>query len=405
MSDFIYPQEALVDWGLLITIYPYITGLVAGAFIVSSLYHVFGISSLKPVARFSLITALAFLLVSPLPLLVHLGRPERALEMFLRPNLVSAMSGFGYIWMFYLLLVLFEVWLVFRPDIVGYARSASGVMKKVYSLLSLGVTDLSEATLAVDRRLIRLLAIIGVPVACLLHGYVGFIFGAIKANAWWSTPLMPVIFLLSAIVSGIALLVVLYVMATKIRRMPLDRECLSTMSLWLGGFLTLALLMEGLEIVSMLYESEESWEMIRRLITERLALSYFGIQFGMGSILPLLVLAGVHLGKLKGTLRSALIVGASVSVLVGVFAMRWNVVVGGQMISKSLRGFADYVPTWLGTSGLLMATGLMLLPFIILAVMVFVIPPWERRLDATRKDAAPERRSFSFETAGTRKNP
>ncbi len=400
MSDFIYPQEALVDWGLLITIYPYITGLVAGAFIVSSLYHVFGISSLKPVARFSLIAALAFLLVSPLPLLVHLGRPERALEMFLRPNLVSAMSGFGYIWLFYLLLVLFEVWLVFRPDIVGYARSASGVMKKVYSLLSLGVTDLSEATLAVDRRLIRLLAIIGVPVAFLLHGYVGFIFGAIKANAWWSTPLMPVIFLLSAIVSGIALLVVLYVVATKIRRMPLDRECLSTMSLWLGGFLTLALLMEGLEIVSMLYESEESWEMIRRLITERLALSYFGIQFGMGSILPLLVLAGVHLAKLKGTLRSALIVGASVSVLIGVFAMRWNVVVGGQLISKSLRGFTEYVPTWLGTGGLLMATGLMLLPFIILAVMIFVIPPWERR-----EDAAPERKSFSFETTGTRRDP
>ncbi len=400
MSDFIYPQEAVVDWGLLITIYPYITGLVAGAFIVSSLYHVFGISSLKPVARFSLIAALAFLLASPLPLLVHLGRPERALEMFLRPNLVSAMSGFGYIWMFYLLLVLFEVWLVFRPDIVGYARSTSGVMKRVYSLLSLGVTDLSEDTLAVDRRLIRLLAIIGVPVACLLHGYVGFIFGAIKANAWWSTPLMPIIFLLSAIVSGIALLVVLYVVVTKIRRMPLDRECLSTMSVWLGGFLTLALIMEGLEIVSMLYESEESWEMIRRLITERLALSYFGIQFGMGSILPLLVLAGVHLAKLRGTLRSALIVGASASVLIGVFAMRWNVVVGGQMISKSLRGFTDYVPTLLGTGGLLMATALMLLPFIILAVMVFVIPPWERR-----EVAAAERRSFSFETTGTTRDP
>ncbi len=399
MSDFIYPQEALVDWGLLITIYPYITGLVAGAFIVASLYHVFGVSSLKPVARVSLITALAFLLVSPLPLLVHLGRPERALEMFLRPNLVSAMSGFGYIWLFYLLLVLFEVWLVFRPDIVGYARSASGVMKKLYSLLSLGVTDLSEATLAVDRRLIRLLAIIGVPVACLLHGYVGFIFGAIKANAWWSTPLMPRIFLLSAIVSGIALLVVLYVVATKIRRMPLDRECLSTMSVWLGGFLTLALIVEGLEVVSMLYESEESWEMIRRLITERLALSYFGIQFGMGSILPLLILAGVHLAKLRGTLRSALIVGASASVLIGVFAMRWNVVVGGQLISKSLRGFTDYVPTLLGTGGLLMATGLMLLPYIILAAMVFVIPPWERR------EAAAERRSFSFETAGARRNP
>ena len=106
MPGFVYPNEGVVEWDLLIVVYPYITGLVAGAFIVSSLYHVFGLRTFKPVARFSLVMALAFLLVSPLPLLVHLGRPERALEMFLTPNLASAMSAFGYIWLLYLLLVL-----------------------------------------------------------------------------------------------------------------------------------------------------------------------------------------------------------------------------------------------------------------------------------------------------------
>ena len=106
MIGFAYPNESTIEWDLLIVIYPYITGLVAGAFVISSLYHVFGLTKLKPVARLSLITALAFLLVTPLPLIVHLGRPERALEMFLRPNLISAMSAFGYIWLLYLLLVL-----------------------------------------------------------------------------------------------------------------------------------------------------------------------------------------------------------------------------------------------------------------------------------------------------------
>src|SRR3972149_1568214 len=114
MTGFVFPNEGMIEWDLLIVVYPYITGLVAGAFIVSSLYHVFGLKNLKPVARFSLITALAFLIVTPMPLLVHLGRPERALEMFLTPNLSSAMAGFGYIWFFYLLLVLAEIWLVFR---------------------------------------------------------------------------------------------------------------------------------------------------------------------------------------------------------------------------------------------------------------------------------------------------
>jgi Ni/Fe-hydrogenase subunit HybB-like protein len=116
VEGFVFPNEVIVDWDLLIVLYPYITGLVAGAFIVSSLYHVFGITKLKPVARFSLVTALAFLIVTPLPLLVHLGRPERAFEMFLTPNLNSAMSAFGYIWMIYLLLVLVEIWIVFRTE-------------------------------------------------------------------------------------------------------------------------------------------------------------------------------------------------------------------------------------------------------------------------------------------------
>src|SRR3989304_5946455 len=217
MTGFLFPNEGIIEWDLLIVVYPFISGLVAGAFVVSSLYHVFGLTSLKPVARFSLIAALSFLLVTPLPLVVHLGRPERALEMFLTPHLTSAMSAFGYIWFFYLLILLAEVWLVFRQDIVRYARTAEGTRKTVFSLLALGVTEITEEARSVDGKLIKVLAFIGVPVAFLLHGYVGFIFGAVKANPWWPTPLMPIIFLLSAIVSGIALLIVLYLGAAKLR--------------------------------------------------------------------------------------------------------------------------------------------------------------------------------------------
>lgn len=392
MEGFTYPAE-VVDWGVLITTYPYITGLVAGAFIVSSLYHVFGIQALKPVARFSLLGALAFLLVSPLPLLLHLGKPERALEMFLRPNFVSAMSGFGYIWFSYLLLVLLEVWLVFRADLVAYARSSKGALKVLYTALTLGVTDLSEKTLARDHKVITVLATLGVPVACLLHGYVGFIFGAIKANAWWSTPLMPIIFLLSAIVSGIALLLALYVVVTKIRRARVDYECVSTMSVWLGGFLTVAFITEGLEVVSMLYESEESWGMIRELITDKIAITYFGFQFVGGAVLPLGLLAAAQLSRFSHSVKMGLMVAASSLVLVGVFAMRWNVVVGGQLISKSLRGFTTYAPPLLGQSSIASAGALMLLPFAIMAVLLYLLPPWERE---TR--AAPQRRPFSFRT-------
>lgn len=391
MSGFLFPNEGIIEWDLLIVIYPYITGLVAGAFIVSSLYHVFGITSLKPVARFSLITALSFLLITPLPLAMHLGRPERALEMFLTPNLKSAMSAFGYIWFGYLLVVLAEVWFVFRPDIVKYAGSTEGIKKTVYSVLALGVYDISEAALAVDKRIIKVLAFVGIPTAFLLHGYVGFIFGAVKANPWWSTPLMPIIFLMSATVSGIALLLVSYVVAMKFKKAPVDQACLRSLSLWLMGFLTVNVVLEGLEVFTMFYESEESWGIISQLITQKIGISYFGIQFFSGAILPLLVLGVVEVADLGGSEKTVLRFVSSALVLVGVFAMRWNVVIGGQLLSKSLRGFTTYVPPVLGINGLITAAVIIALPFMILSVLMYLIPPFQEQ-------AQPVRRGLSFDS-------
>ncbi len=377
MEGFVFPNETVVDWDLLIVLYPYITGLVAGAFIVSSLYHVFGLTKLRPVARFSLLTALAFLLVTPLPLLIHLGRPERALEMFLTPNLTSAMSAFGYIWMMYLLLVLVEIWLVFRPDIVRYAKVSEGIKKTIYAALALGVYDIPEESLAIDKKLIKILSFIGIPIAFLLHGYVGFIFGAVKANPWWSTPLMPIIFIMSATVSGIALLIVLYVIVTKIRKASLDYDCLRSLSLWLMGFLVVNVVIEGLEVFTMLYESEESWGIVSQLINQKIRLSYFGVQFMLGSMVPLLVLGGTELSRMGAQGKMSLRLVASALVLIGVFAMRWNVVIGGQLMSKSLRGFISYSPPLFGLDGVLVATVLMALPFVILAGISYLIPPWQ----------------------------
>lgn len=391
MGGFVYPNEGLVEWDLLIAVYPYITGLVAGAFIVSSLYHVFGLSRFAPVARFSLLTALAFLLVTPLPLVVHLGRPERAAEMFLTPNLTSAMSAFGYIWLFYLLLVLTETWLVFRPDIVEYAKSTTeGAKKTLYSILALGIYEISPESRPIDKRLIKILAFIGIPSAFLLHGYVGFIFGAVKANPWWSTPLMPIIFLMSATVSGVALLIVLYIIIMRIRKAPIDPNCLRSLGLWLGGFLSANVVLEGLEVFNMFYESEESWGIVYQLITQKITISYLGIQFALGSLLPLAILGYIALAHQKEHVKVALSFISSLLVLIGVFAMRWNVVIGGQLISKSERGFIEFAPPVLGINGLATAAALFLLPFFILAVIIYLIPPWQ---ESTK---LPQRKRLSF---------
>ena len=211
VSGYIYPNEVELQWGLLVVVYPYITGLVAGAFILASLERVFNVKEVEPTYRLALLTALAFLLIAPLPLLLHLGHPERSFEIFLTPNMHSAMAMFGFVYAWYLTVVLLlEIWFHYRKDLVLWAQNERGLRKWIHLILTLGATDISEKSVAFDQKAVRFITIIGIPSAFLLHGYVGFIFGSVKANPWWSSVLMPVVFLFSAIVSGIALVLILY---------------------------------------------------------------------------------------------------------------------------------------------------------------------------------------------------
>ncbi|MCK5447933.1 MAG: polysulfide reductase NrfD, partial [Gemmatimonadetes bacterium] len=226
MQGYIYPNEFELHWQLLIVLYPYVTGLVAGAFILASLERVFNVKEVQPTYRLALLTALAFLLVAPLPLLAHLGHPERSHEIFLTPNRKSAMAMFGFVYAWYLTVVLLlEIWFEYRRDLVIWARGERGVKKWIHYALTLGSTDLSERALRFDDNAGRWITIIGIPSAFLLHGYVGFIFGSVKANPWWSSVLMPVVFLFSAIVSGIALVLVIYLVTSLIRWKPVDMKC------------------------------------------------------------------------------------------------------------------------------------------------------------------------------------
>src|SRR5512146_2883696 len=234
VDGFMYPNEIELQWSILIVLYPYITGLVAGAFILASLERIFHVEAVKPTYRLALLTALAFLLVAPMPLQLHLGRPERSLEMYLTPHRTSAMAMFGFVYLWYLMAVLvLEIWLDYRKDIVLAARESAGWKRTFYRVLALGSDNISEGALAIDDRVGRFITIIGIPSAFLLHGYVGFIFGSVKANPWWSTPLMPIVFLFSAIVSGIALVMLMYVAMTWYRRVAIDMSCLDTIARYL----------------------------------------------------------------------------------------------------------------------------------------------------------------------------
>src|SRR6185436_17399734 len=139
VQGYMYPNEVELQWSILVVLYPFITGLVAGAFILASLERVFRVEAVKPTYRLALLTALAFLLVAPLPLQLHLGHPERSLEMYLTPHTSSAMAMFGFVYLWYLMAVLvLEIWLDYRKEIVLFARSATGWKRALYRAMGLG---------------------------------------------------------------------------------------------------------------------------------------------------------------------------------------------------------------------------------------------------------------------------
>jgi Ni/Fe-hydrogenase subunit HybB-like protein len=358
---------------VLIVVYPYITGLVAGAFIMASLVRVFKVKALEPTYRLALLTALAFLLCATLPLLFHLGHPERCFEIMLTPHFSSPMAMFGFVYAWYLMAVLLlELWFDYRRDFVEWANTERGLRGIIYRAFTLGVTDLSEPALRLDARMGRIISIVGIPSAFLLHGYVGFIFGSIKANPWWGNVLMPVIFILSAVVSGMALCVFAYMFLCWARRVKADMRCLDLMTSFLFYALVIDATIEGLDWLHRLYSAEEGIEVMRSVAASKLFYTLLIGQACLGTLVPFLLLGSAQVlrQKIAELNRRRIYFCCSVLILMGVLAMRWNVVIGGQLFSKSLRGFMSYKMEFAGSEGWLLSIGLLILPFLVLAVLI-----------------------------------
>ena len=382
-APFVFPNDLHPAWSIMIVLYPYVTGMVAGAFVVSALYHVFGRAELRPVARLAVVTSLCFCACATLPLLLHLHQPLRALNVVATPSPSSAMAGFGFIYSFYMLVLLVDVWLLFRPAIVERARTVPGRPGQVYRWLALDVLDVTPRALALDHKLVGILSLVGIPAACVLHGYVGFLFGAIKANPWWSSSLMPVIFLTSAIVSGIAVLVLLYLFLCRRSGVEPDDACMRALAQLLWRFLVLAVTFEAIDLLHVAYEREEEWHVIRELLGTKLRFSYLTLQVVIGSLVPLLLLPiPAFTKRFDAPFRHSCTGVAAVLVLVQVLAMRWNVVVGGQLFSKSFRGFVDYPVTWWGREGLVAAAVVLAMPMLLLYGFSKFLPVWPPEIEA-----------------------
>ena len=396
---FVLPNE-YVYWTIQIVMYPFMTGLVAGAFVLSSLYHVFGIKQLRDIARFALVFSFALLPGALVPLLLHLQHPFRGINVLMTPHFTSAIAAFGIVFFTYFMIVASELWFIYRRHFVQESlllRKPHKTIRErlysvVYTTLTLGAYDTSEKALRTDEKATRILAAAGIPVALFLHGYAGFIFGSVKANALWMTPLMPVIFIVSAIVSGIAFCMLTYIVVMEVRKLragrksraaePRERraeiagaevDVIRITARYLVAFLLLAIGLELLDLVFRQYTAVKSWDVLRSAVYGHEFRQVFLLQYGLGGLVPLILFLIPRLSVRRAAVGVAL-------VLFGIFMMRWNVVIGGQSFSLTLAGYMHYVLPIVPTSwetvkeGAVGAIAVLVFPFVLFYLLVKICP-------------------------------
>jgi Ni/Fe-hydrogenase subunit HybB-like protein len=275
------------------------------------------------------------------------------------------------------------------------SQKERGWKRLVYRVLTLGSSNISERSLHIDERLGYFITLIGIPSAFLLHGYVGFIFGSIKANPWWSSPLMPIVFVFSAMVSGIAAVMLIYMFSSRLRGREIDMRCLDTIARYLLYTFIIDFSLEMLDLLQRVYEADESFRSLDFMVHTRLWTSQVIVQILLGTVTPIVLMGLTQFVRLSETTRKRIYGTAGCLTLMGIFAMRWNVVIGGQLFSKSFLGYTTYKMAFATREGLLPALILMILPFVILWVLVKLLPPWLESSPAPALSAAAPARGIN----------
>jgi molybdopterin-containing oxidoreductase family membrane subunit len=353
-----------VPWGLWVAQYIYFIGLSAGAFLLSSLVYVFGMERLERIGKLALFTALVTLLSALLIIWLDLGHPLRFWKVYLNAQPTSMMAWMVWLYTAYFILVLVELWVAMRADLVAWSQR-SDLVGRMARVLSLGSRDVSPAALRRDRAALRLLGTLGVPLAIAFHGGVGALFGVVGARPYWNSALLPILFLTSALASGGALLTFVVAYFWPDQRSTGYREMVALLGRLTLGLLLLDALMEWAEFSINLYAAIPAHAEAFRLVL----FGPFWWVFWIGH-----VLLGIVVPVLLLVLwpRVPKVVGAAGLLIAALFiAVRVNIVVPALVIPEIQgleRAFTDqrltfaYVPslTELLVSGFVAALGVAL---------------------------------------------
>lgn len=301
-----------VMWGQYILFFMFFVGLSAGGLIVASAGRLFGVRIFKPITRLAVLEATVAIVLAATFILPDLGRPDRILNILLHANFTSPMIWDITIVFIYMALSAFYVWLYSRADL---ARAGSP--------LAFGTSD-TEASRARDDRLKGRLAWVALPSAILLHSITAWIFGLQIGRGFWYSAIMAPLFISSALVSGLALVILLALVLRRFGRLAFRDDLVAFLGGMLGVFIAVEAFFVFSEILTASYPGAPTEaDPIHRLLTGPYApLFWFEAIVGLG--IPFVILA---FRRLRTT--NAWVAGASVLAIVGIFVHRLNLILNG----------------------------------------------------------------------------
>lgn len=335
---FVHPDASnlgsVVPWGLHVAQYIYFVGLSAGSFLLSSLVYVFGIKRFEPIGRLAVFTAIVTLLLALLTIGLDIGHIERFWHVFVFVNPTSPMAWMIWLYTVYLALLIVEFWFLMRRDLVATAGTP-GWRGRIARVLSLGGRDESDSSGARDMRVVRVAATIGVPLAIMFHGGVGALFGVLASRPFWHSGMFPIIFLVSALASGGALLVVASAIFQE--GWKAHRAMIVDLGKIVLGLVLLDILFQVSEVLIGLYGSDpgflQSFELV---VSGPYWFVFWILQIGIGFVVPLILLAT----PLRHDPR-AVILGCA-AVVIGFIGVRLNIVIPG-LSPEEIRGITQAV--------------------------------------------------------------
>ncbi len=285
-------QEA---FGLNIAIYFYLTGLSAGSFILSTLAYGFGMEQYKSLGKAGVILATILLVIAPFFLLIHIGVPHRAWHLFVYLNFESPITWGSFLLILYPINCIIYGYFMFRDK----------------------------------RKQTRFFGLIGIPLAISVHGYTGFILAFGKARALWNTALMPILFLVSAIVSGIALMILVCIVKDRFfsKQKAVNLPLLENLGKMLAWMIVFDLFLVGSDLLVLLISHSDAQAAARLLLSGKFSPLFLLVENFLGKIVPFFLLAIPRFRNLTTMIIASLLV------IIGIFFMRYIVVVGGEFIS------------------------------------------------------------------------